>query len=125
MIPSLAQVVTKAALKSDVNNSAFFITQPVCLHIVRVGKGEPLRQSSTFISINNFLSLADDLQAPRPGWFSLTVLCTVSETCRVCDAVMDTLKKITPSKFSTLPTLCQTEKGICTSPRIILKLSCF
>lgn len=38
---------------------------------------------------------------------------------------MDTLKKITPSRFSTLPTLCWTEKGILTSPRIISVLSCF
>lgn len=37
---------------------------------------------------------------------------------------MDTLKKITPSRFSTLPTLCWTEKGILTSPRIISMLSC-
>lgn len=38
---------------------------------------------------------------------------------------MDTLKKITPSRFSTLPTLCWTEKGILTSPRIISMVSCF
>lgn len=38
---------------------------------------------------------------------------------------MDTLKKITPSRLSTLPTLCWTEKGILTSPRITSKLSCF
>lgn len=69
--------------------------------------------------------MADDLPAPRPGWFSLTVLSTVHETCRMCDVVMDTLKKITPSRFSTLPTLCWTEKGILTSPRIISKPSCF
>lgn len=37
--------------------------------------------------------MADDLPAPRPGWFSLTVLYTVHETCRMCDVVMDTLKK--------------------------------
>lgn len=37
---------------------------------------------------------------------------------------MDTLKKITPSRFSTQPTLCWTEKGILTSPRIISMLSC-
>lgn len=117
--------MTKAAPKSDVNNSAFFITQPVeKLPIKRVCKGEPLRPSRTFISINNFLPLADDLQAPGTGCFWLTVLCTVSETCRVCDAVMDTLKKITPSRFSTLPTLCWKEKGILTSPRITSKRSC-
>lgn len=69
--------------------------------------------------------MADDLRAPRTGWFWLTVLRTISETCRVCDAVMDTLKKITPSRFSTLPTLCWTEKGILTSPQIISMLSCF
>lgn len=69
--------------------------------------------------------MADDLPAPRPGWFSLTVLSTVHETCRMCDVVMDTLKKITPSRFSTLPTLCWTEKGILTSPHIISKPSCF
>lgn len=38
---------------------------------------------------------------------------------------MDTLKKVTPSRFSTLPTLCWTEKGILTSPHIISTLSCF
>lgn len=117
--------MTKAAPKSDVNNSAFFIMQPVeKLLIKRVCKGEPLRPSRTFISINNFFPLADDLQAPGTGCFWLTVPCTVSETCRVCDAVMDTLKKITPSRFSTLPTLCWKEKGIRTSPRITSKRSC-
>lgn len=34
-------------------------------------------------------------------------------------------KKITPSRLSTLPTLCWTQKGILTSPYIISKLSCF
>lgn len=29
MSPSLAQLMTKAALKSDVNNSALFLLQPV------------------------------------------------------------------------------------------------
>lgn len=38
---------------------------------------------------------------------------------------MDTLKEVTPSRFSTLPTLCWTEKGILTSPHIISTLSCF
>lgn len=64
-------------------------------------------------------------EPPERAGFDLTVLCTISETCRVCDAVMDTLKKVTPSRFSTLPTLCWTEKGILTSPRIISMLSCF
>lgn len=53
----------------------------------------PLRLPSTFISINNFLPVAEDLPAPQPGWFSLTVLYAVHETCRMCDVVMDTLKK--------------------------------
>lgn len=69
--------------------------------------------------------MADDLPALRPGWFSLTVLFTVHETCRMCDVVMDALKKITPSRLSTLPALFWTEKGILTSPHIISKLSCF
>lgn len=69
--------------------------------------------------------MADDLPAPRPGCFLLTVLYTVHETCRMCDVVMDTLKKITPYRLSTLPTLCWTEKGILKSPHIISKLSCF
>lgn len=69
--------------------------------------------------------MAHGLPAPQPGWFSLTVLYTVHETCRMCDVVMDTLKKISPSRLSTLPTLCWTEKGILTSPHIISKLSCF
>lgn len=38
---------------------------------------------------------------------------------------MDTLKKVPPSRFSTLPTLCWTEKGILTSPHIISMLPCF
>lgn len=84
-----------------------------------------MRLPSTFISINNFLPMAHGLSAPQPGWFSLTVLYTVHETCRMCDVVMDTLKKISPSRLSTLPTLCWTEKGILTSPHIISKLSCF
>lgn len=55
--------------------------------------------------------------------FWLTVPCTVSESDRACDAVMDTLKKITPCRFSTLPTLCWTETGALTSPHMTSKLS--
>lgn len=41
MSPSLARVMTKAALKSDVNNSALFITQTVEKHhIQQVCEGE-------------------------------------------------------------------------------------
>lgn len=89
MSPSLAQVMTKAALKSDENNSALFRLQEH--HVQHVCKAERLEPSGTFISINNFLLPADDLWALTTGWFGLTVRRTVSETCRVCDAVMDTL----------------------------------
>lgn len=37
---------------------------------------------------------------------------------------MDTVKQVTPCRFSTLPTLCWTDSGMLASPRITSRLSC-
>lgn len=64
------------------------------------------------------------LEPPEPACFWLTLLWTRRKACSVCDAVMDTLKKLSAARFSTLPTLCWTDREILTSPRITSKLSC-
>lgn len=85
---SLAPGTINTAFKSDVSTFFFWRNKTKKIYF-----SAPLRLPSTFISINNFLPMAADLPAPQPGWFLLTVLYAVHETCRMCDVVMDTLKK--------------------------------
>lgn len=113
---SPAAVPTNAAFKSEV--SAFFKKKNSAFHLLGTTEG------AQHLYFHRWFPF------PRPWPSRPPDLAGFHEQCRAlctrpAGCVTSWWILVTPSRFSTLPTLCWTEKGILTSPHIISKPPCF